>query len=78
MYGVLKGFLTRAFRICSESTIQDEIDFLVNMFCEHGYSRPKLEKIVEEFKAAPEEQERAEDGAEQQDEEKIPTYRSTS
>ena len=52
--------------------IQDEIDFLVNMFCEHGYSRPKLEKIVEEFKAATEEQEGAEVGAEQQDEEKIP------
>ena len=74
VYGVLKGFLTRAFRICSASTIQDEIEFLVNMFCENGYSRFTLEKIVEDFKTAiaTESDEGADDGADRQDEEKIP------
>ena len=74
VYGVFKGFVTRAFRICSVSTIQDEVEFLINMFCEHGYSRSKLEKIAEDFKTAvaTEEDEGPDDRADQQDEEKIP------
>ena len=77
VYGVFKGFVTRAFRICSVSTIQDEVEFLINMFCEHGYNRFKLEKIAEDFKTtvATVEDEGPDDRSDQQDEEKIPIFK---
>ena len=47
--GVFKGFIARAIRICSENRIQDEIDFLCDVFVENGYDREVLNKIVHEY-----------------------------
>jgi len=47
--GVFKGFLSRAKRICSEEFINDEINFLVEMFVENGYQRSMLRNIVTNY-----------------------------
>ena len=44
--GVFKGFLVRATRICSPQFLQDEINFLINVFVENGHDRSKLQKIA--------------------------------
>lgn len=43
---VFKGFLHRAKSICSKEYLQDEINFLINVFEENGYNRKTLENIV--------------------------------
>ena len=47
--GVFKGFLTRAHRICSPQCLQEEIDFLIDMFVENGYDRKRFEDTVKSF-----------------------------
>ena len=47
--GVFKGFLTRAHRICTHDKLQEEIDFLVDMFVENGYDRIKFQNIAKNF-----------------------------
>ena len=47
--GVFKGFLARAFRICSENQLQDEINFLCDVFVENGYERTMLDRIVSDY-----------------------------
>ena len=42
---VFKGFLSRAYKICSERYIDEEIPFLIDVFKENGYERKILEKI---------------------------------
>ena len=68
--GVFKGFVDRAFSNCSEQHIQHELDFLVNVFVENGYSKPMLLEVIKQFKqirnarnteAVTEEQPRADD-----------------
>ena len=49
IYGVFKGFLARAQRICSSEHLADEIEFLLNMFVENGYDRSKLTDIVNNY-----------------------------
>lgn len=44
--GIFKGFLIRAKRICSEKYLNQEIDFLLNMFVENGHDRKSLQKII--------------------------------
>ena len=46
---VFKGFLSRAYKICSERYIDEEIQFLVNVFTENGYERKSLEKITKKI-----------------------------
>ena len=46
---VFKGFLSRAYKICSERYIDEEIQFLVNVFTENGYERKSLEKITKKY-----------------------------
>ena len=36
---VLKGFLSRAYKICSKRYIDEEIQFLIDVFTENGYER---------------------------------------
>ena len=57
--GIFKGFLHRAVSICSESYLDQEIDFLVNLFVENGYDKNDLTKIVHEFKSQRNQEEQA-------------------
>ena len=46
---VFKGFLSRAYKICSERYIDEEIQFLIHVFTENGYQRKTLEKITKNY-----------------------------
>lgn len=54
--GVFKGFLVRAYRLCSPNHLKDEISFLIDVFTENGHNRSSLVKIAETF-VAPENRE---------------------
>ena len=41
-----KGFLSRAYKICSEIFIREEISFLIDIFVQNGYDRVEMEKIA--------------------------------
>ncbi|XP_065645218.1 uncharacterized protein LOC136075711 [Hydra vulgaris] len=47
--GVFKGFLSRAVKICSKKYLDDEIQFLINMFAENGHDRLKLETTAKNY-----------------------------
>ena len=49
--GIFKGFLNRAFRICSKKYLQKEIEFLVEIFKENGYDEEQLRKLVQEVRS---------------------------
>ena len=51
--GVFKGFVDRAFNICSEQHIKQELDFLVNVFVENGYPKSMLIEIIKRFHDKP-------------------------
>ena len=42
---VFKGFLSRAYKICSECYIDEEIQCLIDVLTKNGYERKTLEKI---------------------------------
>ena len=44
--GVFKGFLSRAYKTCSEKYLEAEINFLIDIFVENGYTRDSLKTIV--------------------------------
>ena len=46
---VFKGFLSRAYSICSPQYIQEEIDFLKNVFIENGYDEAHLNNITSSY-----------------------------
>ena len=46
---VFKGFLSRTYKICSERYIDEEIQFLIDVFTENGYERKTLEKITKTY-----------------------------
>ena len=48
--GVFKGFVDRAFSNCSEQHIQQELDFLVNVFVENGYPKSILLEVIKRFR----------------------------
>ena len=48
--GVFKGFVDRAFSICSDNRIDEELEFLIDVFEENGYQRRHLKSIVESQK----------------------------
>jgi len=50
IYGIFKGFLARAYMICSNQHLAGEIAFLLDMFVENGYDREKLKNIVSSYK----------------------------
>ena len=43
---VFKGFLSRAYKVCSERYLDEEIQFLIDVFTENGYERKDLEQIT--------------------------------
>ena len=47
--GVLKGFLSRAYKICTEKHLQTEIDFLIDIFTKNGHNRNALTNIATEY-----------------------------
>ena len=49
--GIFKGFLNRAYRICSTKYLEKEIEFLVKIFKENGYDEEQLRKSVNEVKS---------------------------
>ena len=48
--GIFKGFIHRAYRICSEAYLDKEVEFLVRVFKENGYDELTLRKLAEEVK----------------------------
>ena len=48
-FSVYKEFSSRACKICSERYIDQEIQFLIDVFIENGYDRKTLEKIKNDF-----------------------------
>ena len=48
---VFKGFLHRAHTICSEKYLNEETQFLVDMFLENGHKRGFLETLVKDYNA---------------------------
>ena len=43
---IFKGFLSRAYKNCSERYIDEEIQFLIDVFTENRYERKTLENIT--------------------------------
>ena len=48
--GVFKGFLARAWRICSEKYRESEFEFLVKVFKENGHDENNLRRICKDFR----------------------------
>ena len=46
---VFKGFLSRAYKICTEKYFQSEIDFLIDIFTENGHNRNAPSNIATEY-----------------------------
>ena len=46
--GVFKGYILRAKSICSAEYLEQEIEFIINVFVENGYERKVLENIVKD------------------------------
>ena len=47
--GVFKGFLSRAYKTCTEKYLQSEIDILTDFFTENGHNRNTLTNIATEY-----------------------------
>jgi hypothetical protein len=47
---IFKGFLSRAYKICSEQNIQEELLFLINVFSENGHSYKQFSDIAKNYK----------------------------
>ena len=48
-FSVYKEFSSRACKICSERYIDEDIQYLIDVFIENGYDRKTLEKIRNDF-----------------------------
>ena len=46
---VFKGFLSRAYKLCTEKYLQSEIDFLIDIFTENGHNRNTQTNIATEY-----------------------------
>jgi len=49
VFGVFKGFLARAMRICSPQHLEQEIQFLIQVFVENGHEAKRLEEIAASY-----------------------------
>ena len=47
--GVFKGFLSRAYKICTEKHLQSEIDILIDIFTENRHNRNTITNIGTEY-----------------------------
>ena len=50
MRRIFKGFASRANKLCSEKYIEEELNFLTDMFVEDGHDRNHLNSLVKENK----------------------------
>ncbi|XP_065667556.1 uncharacterized protein LOC136087869 [Hydra vulgaris] len=48
--GIFKGFVHRAFNVCSQKHMENELKFLIQVFVENGYKQSNLIKIIKEIK----------------------------
>ena len=48
--GVFKGYISRAKSICSPNYVEEEINFIKNVFVENGYNIDQLDKIIYDMK----------------------------
>lgn len=48
--GVIKGFISRAYAICSPESLDAELEFLQSMFVENGYDQNYVKKIVNTYR----------------------------
>ena len=48
--GIFKGFIHQAYKICSAHRLEDELEFLVNVFQENGYEERVLRKWSKEVR----------------------------
>ncbi|XP_065678811.1 uncharacterized protein LOC136093634 [Hydra vulgaris] len=48
--GIFKGFVHRAFNVCSQKHIENELKFFIQVFVENGYKYSNLIKIIKEIK----------------------------
>ena len=48
--GIFKGFVHRALTLCSNSYIENELQFLVEVFVENGYNEKRLKCIITDMK----------------------------
>ena len=46
---VFEGFFSRTYKICSKRYIDEDIQFLINVFTENYYERKTLEKITKNY-----------------------------
>ena len=44
--GIFTGFIDRAYKTCSKDFLNDEINFLINVFVENGYQKDKLNQLL--------------------------------
>ena len=44
--GIFKGFVNRAFVLCSPELIEQELEFLINIFVENGYNKNQLHHTI--------------------------------
>ena len=42
--GIFKGFVHQAYKICSAKNLEEELEFLINVFLENGYDERSLKK----------------------------------
>ena len=50
LHGIFKGFVHRAHKICAKQHLDEELEFLVQVFKENGYDETTLRKLIEEIK----------------------------
>ena len=47
---IFKGFVSRAKKLCSEKYLDEELNFLIDMFIENGHDRNYLNSIIKHLK----------------------------
>ena len=50
--GVFKGFLSSAYKICTEKYLQSEKDFLIDIFTENGHNRNTLTQLQSTYETS--------------------------
>ena len=51
LVGTFKGFVHRAFKICSKQYIEEELKFITEVFVENGYLETDLNKIIDQIRS---------------------------
>ena len=46
---LVKGFLARSTKICSEQYLKMKIEYVTDMFCENGHEQKILQKMINNF-----------------------------